>query len=159
MTDYFPTYRELVVMRRYGFDDIDCIAQLWQKRYGGIQNCPTCGRKAKFYQLNSRRTIYSAGACGHQVSVIAGTIFEKSTQPLSNWFDAIYQIYVSEGKVPARELMRRYGISYKSAWRMKHQILDYLHIAMPKFGGFSYQYSSLKNGRYSQPDYIAKHNL
>ena len=159
MVDYFPTLRELRQVRNYHLDQRTCLSMIWTKRYGqGPDICPRCGSsEGKWYQLNQR--LQYVHSCGFQISPLRGTIFEKSSTPLPLWFGMIYDIMASDGKIPAQELKRRYEVSGKTGWRMKHQILDYLNIQLPKFGGFSYRYSSLENGRHHQVDYIAKHNL
>jgi transposase-like protein len=162
--DYFPTMRELQLIRKYEVTDEACIDLILHKRYGSLKNCLKCGRPSKIYKIGDYRARYGF-SCHHQFSPLTGTIFEKSRVPLPIWFEAIYQIYVSEGKVPARELARQLGYvrgkfySYKTPYRIKQQIVDYLGIDLPKYGGFSYQYSSATNGRYSQADYRKKHNL
>jgi hypothetical protein len=51
--------------------------------------CPHCqGNDAWMTQ----RGLYTCRACGHQVSVTAGTIFHDTHKPLRLWFRAIWQI-------------------------------------------------------------------
>lgn len=62
--------------------------------------------------------------CGYQCSVIAGTIFEATKLPLTRWFMAMQLLTQSKNNVSALELMRQLGVSYPSAWLMKHKIME-----------------------------------
>ena len=56
------------------------------------------------------RGLWMCAACGHQASVIAGTIFQGTRTPLSVWFRAIWWV-VSQKMAPAR-----WAYSACSAW-------------------------------------------
>jgi transposase-like protein len=60
--------------------------------------------------------------CYQQFYPTAGTVFEKTTTPLTYWFYAMYLMSVTRNGVAAKELERALGISYKCAWRMARQI-------------------------------------
>ena len=51
-----------------------------------------------------------------------GTIFEKTTTPLSDWFYTIYLMTATRSGVSAKEVERQLGVTYKTAWRICHQI-------------------------------------
>jgi len=53
---------------------------------------------------------------------MAGTIFEKSTTPLTTWFFAMFLFAKSKNGVSAKELQRQTGVSYPTAHRMGHAI-------------------------------------
>jgi len=57
---------------------------------------------------------------------MVGTPFEKSHTPLQKWFYAIYLFTTSKHGVPAKELQRQLGVTYKTAWRMGHEIRKYM---------------------------------
>jgi transposase-like protein len=57
---------------------------------------------------------------------MAGTPFEKSRTPLRKWFYAMYLFTTSRHGVPAKELQRQLGVTYKTAWRMGHEIRKYM---------------------------------
>jgi hypothetical protein len=65
-------------------------------------------------------------ACRYQCSVISGTIFEATKLPLSlsRWFLAIHLLTQSKNNVVALELMRHLGVCYKTAWLMKHKLME-----------------------------------
>jgi hypothetical protein len=57
---------------------------------------------------------------------MAGTPFEKSRTSLRKWFYAMYLFTTSRHGVPAKELQRQLGVTYKCAWRMGHEIRKYM---------------------------------
>ncbi len=52
----------------------------------------------------------------------AGTIFHKSTTSLKMWFYAIYLMASTRCGISAKQIQRETGVTYKTAWRMFHQI-------------------------------------
>jgi len=58
------------------------------------------------------------------MSLISGTIFEQTKLPLTTWFLAIYLITQSKTGVSALALKREIGVSYNTAWSMKHKIMQ-----------------------------------
>ena len=63
---------------------------------------------------------WQCGACAHQTSLI---------MPLSRWFLAMQLLTQSKNNVSALELKRQLGVSYRSAWLLKHKILQAMHLA------------------------------
>ena len=118
-------------MARYTFkqfqaeypDDAACLAQLMKTKFGGSElTCPGCGvEKAKFHPMHTRKA-YACQECGHHIYPCAGTIFHKSSTPLTKWFFAIYLMTSTRHGVAAKELERQLGVTYKCAWRMAHEL-------------------------------------
>jgi hypothetical protein len=102
-------------------DNDSCLEAIMQLRYGSVKVCPDCERDTKFHRVKGRRC-YECQWCGSQVYPTKGTIFEKTTTPLSDWFYVIYLMTASRHGVPAKEIERQLGVTYKCAWRMCHQI-------------------------------------
>lgn len=98
-----------------------CLDHLFQVRYGEDYVCPACQRAGKWYQLTNRRA-FSCQWCGHHEFPCVGTPFEKSRTDLRLWFYAVYLFTTSRHGVPAKELERQLGVTYKCAWRMAHEI-------------------------------------
>ncbi len=93
----------------------------WLKWPEGFR-CAHCGGE-KAYFLPSKRVVYECVGCGHQVSVIAGTIFEKSKKPFALWFRAIFEVTASKQGISAAELQRKLGLgSYQTAWSWLQKI-------------------------------------
>jgi transposase-like protein len=57
---------------------------------------------------------------------MVGTPFERSHTPLQKWFYAMYLFTTSRHGVPAKELQRQLGVTYKTAWRMGHELRKYM---------------------------------
>jgi hypothetical protein len=62
--------------------------------------------------------------CRHQTSATAGTIFEATKLPLTRWFLAMHLMTQAKNNVSALELKRHLGVRYKSAWLIKHKLLQ-----------------------------------
>ncbi|MDH5573359.1 MAG: IS1595 family transposase [Gammaproteobacteria bacterium] len=107
-------------------DDDSCLDHLMKIRHGEEQACPKCGKTSKFSRVK-KRPLYQC-QCGHQISPMVGTPFEKSRTPLQKWFYAMYLFTTSRHGVPAKELQRQLGVTYKCAWRMGHEIRKYMGI-------------------------------
>jgi len=56
--------------------------------------------------------------------VTAGTIFAHTKLPLSTWFLAMYLLTQTKNGVSALELSRQLGVSYNTAWSMKHKLMQ-----------------------------------
>ncbi|MGQ0486480.1 MAG: IS1595 family transposase [Hyphomicrobiales bacterium] len=118
-------------MARYTFkqfqaeypDDAACLAQLMKSKFGGTElTCPGCGAvESKFHPMHSRKA-YACQECGYHVYPCAGTIFHKSSTPLTKWFFAMYLMTSTRHGVAAKELERQLGVTYKTAWRMAHEL-------------------------------------
>lgn len=101
-------------------DDSACLEYIWQQRFPNGAACQ-CGKVDTFYRVE-RRKCYSCSHCGHQISPCEGTIFHKSSTKLKTWFLAMFYMTASKNGVSAKELERLTGVTYKTAWRMAHQI-------------------------------------
>lgn len=109
------------MQKAFGSDDT-CLQFLFDKRFGGLDACPKCGViEPKFYRVKKRMS-FVCKDCKGQLFPLVGTIFEKSTTPLTDWFHAIYLFSVSKNGVSAKELERQIGVSYKTAHRMEKMI-------------------------------------
>lgn len=62
-------------------------------------------------------------SCGMQVSVTAGTIFDRTRTPLPIWFRAIWWVVAQKNGASALGLQRVLGLgSYETAWTWLHKI-------------------------------------
>jgi transposase len=101
--------------------DAACLDKVMEMRHGATPTCPSCGRVSKFHRIAKRRG-YACQHCGHHVFPCVGTPFEKSSTPLQKWFYAMYLFTSTRHGVPAKELERQLGVTYKTAWRMAHEL-------------------------------------
>ncbi len=106
-------------------DDDSCINHLMQVRYGDSLDCPKCGKHGKFSKIK-KVPAYQCAWCSHHIHPMAGTPFERSRTPLQKWFYAMYLFTTSRHGVPAKELQRQLGVTYKCAWRIGHEIRKYM---------------------------------
>lgn len=94
-------------------------------RYGTDFDCPGCGRPAKFSRVKSRRS-YQCQWCAYQVYPTAGTPFDRTRTPLRDWFYVMFQFVTTRNGVAAKRVERDLGVTYKTAWRMCHEIRKYM---------------------------------
>ena len=117
-----------------------CLEHLMRTRFGDRHDCSRCGRNAHFYRVRTRK-VYSCEYCGNQVAPMADTPFERTRTPLRDWFHVIFLFCTTRNGVAAKEVERQLGVTYKTAWRMCHEIRKYMgavdgdHI----LGGFTKQ--------------------
>lgn len=55
-------------------------------------------------------------------------MFASSKLPLSRWFLAMQLLTQSKNNVSALELMRQIGVSYRTAWLLKHKIMEAMRV-------------------------------
>lgn len=106
-------------------DDDACLNHLMRLRFGDSMDCPKCGKHGKFSRI-SKMPAFQCAWCGHHIHPMAGTPFERTRTPLQKWFYAIYLFTTTRHGVPAKELQRQLGVTYKTAWRMGHEIRKYM---------------------------------
>jgi transposase-like protein/Zn ribbon nucleic-acid-binding protein len=98
----------------------DCLEYLFKLRFEDGFVCPKCGN-TKYWTVNSK--LYECSECGHQTSVVAGTIFQDTHKPLSMWFRAIWWITSQKNGASALGLQRILGLgSYRTAWTWLHKL-------------------------------------
>jgi transposase-like protein len=106
-------------------DDESCLSHIFESRFGQDYKCPKCSRKTHWFRIQAERA-YSCQWCGHHIHPTAGTLFEDCRTPLRLWFYAIYLFTTSRHGVPAKELERQLGVTYKTAWRMADLIRKHM---------------------------------
>ncbi len=97
-----------------------CVAYLRGRRWPEGFVCPKCGGR-KAWQLRTR-PLDECAACGHQVSLTAGTAFAGTRKPLRLWFRVIAELLFSKRGCSALELTRRFPLSYETAWTWLHKL-------------------------------------
>ncbi|MGH2500812.1 MAG: IS1595 family transposase [Candidatus Limnocylindria bacterium] len=119
-------YSLMEFMREYP-DDATCLEWLWRNRYskdGRHARCPKCDKRREFrrYETSQQRQSWTCVACGHHLHPTAGTIFHKSSTSLHLWFYAVYLMTSTRCGISAKQIERELGVTYKTAWRMCHDI-------------------------------------
>ena len=107
-------------------DDESCLERIMIERYGGTElDCPECGVHGRFYRMTRDRA-YKCQHCKYEIYPTVGTPMERSRTPLHKWFYAMFLFTNSRHGVAAKELERQLGVTYKTAWRMAHEIRKYM---------------------------------
>ena len=97
-----------------------CLSYLERLRWPAGFVCPACGCVDQPYR--SSRSRLMCKDCGHQCTVTAGTIFEKTRTPLRVWLAAAWYLTSQKQGVNALGLQRVLGLgSYQTAWAMLHR--------------------------------------
>jgi transposase len=117
--------------RREFPDDDACLEWLWRERFsadGEHAHCPKCDAERSFkrYATKQQRQSWTCTGCGHHVHPTAGTIFEKSSRPLTDWFYVMFLVSSSRCGIAAKQVERELGCNYKTAWRMLNRVRNVL---------------------------------
>src|SRR2546426_1819553 len=102
-------------------DDDACLDALRDLIYPDGIPCRTC-KEVRPHHRRTGRKQYSCDYCGTLVAPLAGTIFEKSSTPLTSWFYAMFIMSSTRSGISAKQLERELGVTYKTAWRIFNQV-------------------------------------
>src|SRR4029078_78576 len=101
-----------------------CLDHLFQVRYAGT-DCPKCQRPVKYSRVKARRS-YQCQWCANQLYPTAGTPFDRTRTSLRDWFYVMFLFTTTRNGVAAKRVEREIGVTYKTAWRMCHEIRKYM---------------------------------
>ncbi|MBI3619974.1 IS1595 family transposase [Candidatus Roizmanbacteria bacterium] len=99
-----------------------CLEAIKNTRFPNGIFCKQCEKITKYYKVKGRPVYECEFGGNHQISPLAGTVLEKTTTPLTSWFYAMFLMINTRAGVSAKQLQRELGVTYKTAWRMFHQI-------------------------------------
>ena len=120
----------------YGSEQ-QCERALVAARWPHGWQCAHCGCKRFFHTRNGTgRLLWECFICGYQSSSIVGTVMEHTHLPLRLWFLAMYLLTQNKNAISALALKRQLGVSYKTAWLMKHKLMDETLAAALMISGF-----------------------
>lgn len=109
---------------QYGTEE-QCESALFASRWPEGWRCTRCNCSRSFATQNRMgRPLRECLICGYQASSIVGTVFEHTKLPLTLWFLAMYSMTQSKNAISALELKRQLGVTYKTAWMLKHKLLQ-----------------------------------
>lgn len=74
--------------------------------------------------LAEGRKYWQCAHCRAQATVRSGTLFHASKLPLTKWFQAIFLVTQNKNNISALALKRYLGVCYRTAWRVKHKLLE-----------------------------------
>lgn len=116
-------------MKRYGTEE-QCERALIAARWPSGFTCPACGlMESRSMFRRAGRLYWQCAGCPHQCSVTSGTVFEATKLPLTRWFMAMQLLTQSKNNVSALELKRQLGVCYRTAWLVKHKLLEAMRLA------------------------------
>jgi len=114
-------------MDRYGSQD-KCEAAVMASRWPGGFVCPECGGPARTSFRRAGRLYWQCANCSHQCSLTSGTLFGASKLPLTRWFLAMHLLTQAKNNVAALELKRHLGVCYRTAWLVKHKLMQVMQL-------------------------------
>ena len=102
------------------------LVRAWRWPKGFV--CPRCGQAWHSEFRRGQRLYFQCSACRYQCSLVSGTIFEASKLPLPTWFLAMHLLTQAKNGVSALELKRHLGVSYPTAWLLKHKLMEVMRL-------------------------------
>ncbi len=81
------------------------------------------------------RRKFQCSRCRYQIAPMNGTIFEKTSTPLTLWFHAIFIFSNAKSGISAKEMQRQLNVTYKCAYRIMKLIREVLKQDNDKLSG------------------------
>ena len=106
----------------YG-SETQCAETLFKWRWPQGFVCPECGYAAGYSEVKTRGLL-QCKHCRDQTSLTAGTLFAATKLPLTTWFLAMCLLPQHKNAVSALTLKRQLGVSYNTAWSLKHKLMQ-----------------------------------
>lgn len=114
-------------LEQYGSEEgCETALTLWRWPQGFA--CPLCGGPSSCSFRRGGRQLWQCARCRHQSSVTSGTVFESTKLPLTSWFLAMHLLTQAKNNVSALELSRHLGVTYKTAWLLKHKVMEVMRL-------------------------------
>lgn len=110
-------------MAQFG-TEAKCRRALYRSRWPRGFRCPGCEGRARSTFRREGQVYFQCRACRHQTTLLAGTVFAATKLPLTTWFLAIHLLTATKTNMAALELMRHLGVCYRTAWRLKHKVMQ-----------------------------------
>ena len=103
-------------------EQCEALVRGWRWPSGFV--CPRCEGSWHSEFRRRERLYFQCSACRYQCSLVSGTVFESSKLPLPTWFLAMHLMTQAKNNVSALELKRHLGVSYPTAWLLKHKVME-----------------------------------
>ncbi len=115
--DYPGTWREFAA---WFSDEAACVAYLEGLRWPEGFVCPRCGGTEAWRRSGAR---WLCATCRRETSVTAGTVFDRTRTPLTQWFAAAWHVCSTKNGASALGLQKLLGLgSYETAWTWLHKL-------------------------------------
>jgi transposase-like protein len=111
------------LISEYGTEQ-QCEAVVEASRWPEGFRCPKCHSPRHCSYRRDDIKVFQCSDCRTQTSLTEGTIFHSTKLPLTTWFQAFYLLTQNKNNVAILELKRLIGVCYKTAWRVKHKIMQ-----------------------------------
>jgi hypothetical protein len=118
---YQKGYSMFDFIENYGTEE-QCETALFNWRWPQGFICSSCKHTRYCYLKN--RKLFQCNKCHYQASATSNTLFSKTKLPLTVWFMAMHLVTQSKTSISALELKRQLGVNYKTAWSIKHKLLQ-----------------------------------
>ncbi len=106
---------------RWFSDETSCRDYVLRIRWPDGYRCFRCGSKSPPWTTS--RGYLHCRDCGSEISVTAGTVFERSHKPLRVWFQAMWFLTSQKHGVSALGFQRELSLgSYQTAWTWLHKL-------------------------------------
>jgi len=116
--DYPRTFQEFDA---WFATEASCRKYLIGLRWPSGFQCPRCGQREEPWV--TARGYLHCKRCEGEISVTAGTLFERTRKPLRDWFLAIWFVTSQKQGASALGLQRVLGLgSYQTAWTWMHKL-------------------------------------
>lgn len=110
-------------LKDYGTEG-QCEAALEKSRWPKGYICPACDSRSHCIVWHGKVKTFQCNRCHTQVTLTSGTIFHATKLSLVRWFQAMYFMTQTKNNVSALELKRLIGVCYRTAWRVKHKLVQ-----------------------------------
>ena len=115
-------------------DDAACLAKLMEVNYGGTEIvCPGCGVEGQISSDEQAEGLRLPRVRPSHLSVRRDDLSQVAARTLTKWFFAMYLMTSTRHGVAAKEIERQFGVTYKTAWRMAHELRKLM--ASADYGG------------------------
>ena len=117
----FPT--SLPDFQRIFPDEAACAAYLENIRWREGFTCPHCSVSGEPYRFVARPWALRCRKCSRDVSLIAGTVMERTHSPISTWFWGAYLVSSMTCGLSAVQFQRQLGLGrYETAFQILHKL-------------------------------------
>jgi transposase len=118
-------------------DEAECLKRLFISLHNSQCSCGGEYRP-RFKMLRGKlvgRRKFQCSKCRYEIAPMAGTIFQKSSTPLSLWFHAVFIFSNAKSGISAKEMERQLNVTYKCAYRILSLIRQQLSQNKKKLNG------------------------
>jgi transposase-like protein len=100
--------------------DMDCLAYLAEIKNKNAYKCCKCGHNK--FTVRKKNFATDCNRCHHIESPTAGTMFHKVKIGVRKAFSIIFEMSATTKSMSARQISKRYEISYPAAWLFTHKV-------------------------------------